>query len=202
MKTEDFERLKAICEKEGFDISNYKESDKLGTLIHVKPNYIWEGVEFVQNLVNNKVRKVCGRDSIGFRTETGNVISYINSKPSTEQAYGDQLRASAFELYEMFNEGDRFELPCGELVHVVTTGKHKFTYEKEFDWFFYGQVKIYDKGKWAKKLPKRIKVDLNYWSKVDPGNESSRLELRFSHAIGHDKASKIAKFAKEYLNND
>ena len=37
MKQTDFERLKAVCEKEGFDISTYRESDQNGTLIHIKP---------------------------------------------------------------------------------------------------------------------------------------------------------------------
>ena len=166
MKQEDFERLKAVCEKEGFDISTYRESDDNGTLIHIKPKDIWEGVEFASHHAKGiaKIKRIKG--CFVYFEPHQRVISTDKKflKPSTESAYVEQLKKEAFERYGEIKEGDRFDRTSvnpiwgnKELAKLID-GTFYLQYDKILDRLFHGNLCVYEKGKWATKLPKRIEV--------------------------------------------
>lgn len=157
MKTEDFDRLRAVCEKEGFEISTYRESDHNGTLIHIKPKNIWEGVEFVKSVWSNKI---CPINQVDIKLRSG--FKKDHWTPSTESAYIEQLKAEAFERFGDINEGDSFDETSidGYYFKSRLVVSVRFEYYKCLEILRVGNVTLYRKGKWATKLPKRIEVSI------------------------------------------
>lgn len=175
MKKEDFERLKAVCEKEGFEIeSGGKILDR--TLICVKPKDIWDGVEFAEfigfddseDFTKNKIYKVNG--VLGNRLNICNDNSgckngwqKIYFKPSTERAYIEQLKKDAFERFGEIKYGDLFDR--SSLLDFKDTksigdcyGFEGFRYYKENDGLDFNGTCIYKQGKWATRVKERVKV--------------------------------------------
>ena len=169
MKKEDFERLKAVCEKEGFELQDYRE----GNLVYVKKKDIWDGVEFAECVLNSesytvgKIYKInpsflpsimTYQDDFG--RENGNGKIYFN--PSTESAYIDQLKKEAFERFGEIKEGDRFDRTwaCKYWPNpaIIDGTKRGFSYQKDYDQLSFNGSVIYESGKWATKLKLRIEV--------------------------------------------
>ena len=129
-------------------------------------------------------------------------------KPSTESAYINQLKKEAFERFGEIKEGDRFELPFGGIIHEVRGNESKFTYEKEFDWFFYRQVKLYDKGKWATRVKERVKV-VFFQDSLDEHNKIEEWGYVFkihNYRYGCEKSIESGQFLarqlEKYLNGE
>jgi len=186
MKVEDFERLKAVCEKEGFEILNLTHDDNEKYVLVKKAKDEWEGVEFAESLINGLIV------NLPIHKSSSNLF-----KPSTEQAYVDQLKAKAFELYGEIKEGDRFESLHYEGKIITIDSGIGFVYVKEEDKLLFNQWPIYLKGKWAKKIEKeRVKVE---WV------TTSCDTIRFNYGNAKDvdlvkSGPELAKLIEEYLN--
>lgn len=193
MTTEEFERLKAICEKEGFTIESYCGGKT--AIVGVKD--IWEGVEFAESLWGYKIYKI---------SEVKNFeIDKANFKPSTESAYVEQLKKEAFERFGEIKKGDRFINTHGGKDTLVKDPLWR--YNKEYDWLYYGQCKLYEKGQWAERVKKRIKVQFSNHSAC--GNSDFHTHgfalnvIRGGDQFDHEKAGQfLAKQLEAYLNNE
>ena len=181
MKSEDFERLKAVCEKEGFEILNLTHDDNKKYVLVKKAKDEWEGVEFVTCL-----------GSI-YRIENVPKNKLFLYKPSTQQAYVDQLKAKAFELYGEIKEGDMFTDWDGNKFCIDILG---FQYRKKHDALSFGGWLIYSEGKWATRVPEKVKVQ---WV------TTSCDTIRFNYGNAKDvdlvkSGPELAKLIEEYLN--
>lgn len=184
MKSQDFERLKAICEKEGFELvtESPKENDKFYV---VKKKDKWEGVEFVM-LSNNRIFKVLSIDNTVVNLMPNGWATIRDCKPSTEQAYVEQLKKDAFERFGEIKEGDSFFSVCDGKKDICQEGQ--WIYLNEVDYLCYGGISIYKKGKWAERVKERIKV-INF-GMSNIGNKNA-----YSFLL--DFASKVTKTEEE-----
>ena len=165
MKHEDFERLKAVCEKEGFTIESYSG----GKTAIIKVNNIWEGVEFAEyigtkglsNFQKSIIYKISEISPTSFIELNNDFERYINDrfKPSTESAYVEQLKKEAFERFGEIKDGDRFKIEGSNFNGVIDSYFKDWNYSSFGDYLVHRGVRIYDSGKWATKLPKRVEVD-------------------------------------------
>ena len=207
MKTEDFERLKKLCDENGFELvtESPKDNDKFFV---VKKKDEWEGVEFVKicddyNRPDYKAGKIYplkGIDESGyFETifdENGddwNGLSETEITPSTEQAYIEQLKKEAFERFGEIKEGDRFKDLDG---YVFTISKTDFTYFKNEDSLYIDGWIIYSKGEWAERVKERISIR---WEECD-GNY-----IKFSYSGSVNlipRMKELAEILEKYLNNE
>jgi hypothetical protein len=179
MKQQDIERLKKICEKEGYIIEMpgvfCLESNKhVFTISMVDP---WDGVEFAE-CINNRNSCVYTNGKIypivsvvdnyvytlfddEFYPKNGRHKDFM--KPSTEAAYVSQLKSKAKELYGEIKEGDEFDRtsvnPRWGVVKMEMSEKRGlgFNYDKADDSLYFGKYAIYSKGQWAKKV-ERVRV--------------------------------------------
>ena len=155
MKQEDFERLKAVCEKEGFELQDYRE----GNLVYVKKKDIWEGVEFAEWL-DGKICRCEKSTSERFMFLPGfaNVAKH-DLKPSTESAYVDQLKKEAFERLGEIKAGFTFmDDDSGGFIRTCNKGMDNWHYSKDKDALFALGARIYQSGKWATRVKERIEV--------------------------------------------
>ena len=221
MKSEDFEILKQICEKEGFEIIESHGS----SLFQISKKDIWEGVEFGESMESgkiitaNKIYKFIssGRDHVTIIDDLNDwaftKITYF--KPSTEQAYIEQLKTEAFKRFGEIKEGDRFDRnwisapfnisKIGDIKNALGDG---FFYKKENDELFFDSINIYRQGKWATKIPKRIKVYF-YDCKTKKVNDNlSFLKCSFEipeKSMTHntyDIGSFLSEKLEKFLNNE
>lgn len=207
MKQTDIDRLKAFCEKEGFQVRT-RVMDKSVFEITVKDP--WEGVEFIRGNGTNTIRKVVNYDGklfSYFLRDSGNegriyTLHKSNFKPSTEAEYVEQLKREAFERYGEIKDGDRFQFENEEIKAIKLSDTPEFDYSKEADelsmWGFY----LYSFGKWAKKLPERVEV---HFSNVSVGSSGYRYEFINSKfkAVNHNKVGIfLASQLEKYLNNE
>lgn len=213
MKTEDIERLKEICEKEGFEVLESPFSHGLFK-IGIKKDP-WEGVEFVElvtafiglDLQEGMVGKVISNDGnrIEVRLVNGDICySNLNEfKPSTEQAYFEQLKKEAFERFREIRHGDQFELPEYGEVTLITQGwrGEQFEYSKKYDELRYCGLLLYNSGKWATKLPERVKVQfIDHWV----SNKFNRFDFNVSKEIKSNTeiGQFLTKQLEKYLNDE
>ena len=214
MKTEDFERLKEICEKEGFKVLNesVNDNDKFYVVVKKDP---WGGVEFAECISVDKIGDCVTKSKIYKIEIFDNELHLVddseerdsfirfheNFQPSTQQAYIEQLKKESFKRFGEIKEGDRFENPNG--------GKDKrvndpyWSYNKRYDWLYYGGCMLYKQGKWAERVKEMIKVTYIDWEYAD-----NKMEVNFSFKINDWKTVKdkddvgdfLAKQLEEYLN--
>ena len=175
MEKNDFERLKDICEKEGFELSKSLISLKSENLLErqlfeiTKKKDDWDGVEFAEcidvpkdcpELVFGRIYKVIYNEH-GYIQFSGFKSSYGRNlfKPSTEQVYVEQLKKEAFERFGEINVGDKFDRSkINSLWGIEKIKDTKISYNKDLDRLFIGIDAIYEKGKWAEKVYERVKV--------------------------------------------
>lgn len=167
MNQEDFERLKAVCEKEGFDITIESMNE---AIISVKKKDVWEGVEFIEYIghswpTGQTIFKVLAIDNfdvinvIDGSKEGGHLQKY-NCKPSTEKAYVEQLKKEAHERFGEIKECCKFEF-IGGIPYRFQIGsfwKPVWNYRKDKDWLTFSGYTMYKQGKWATRVKERIKV--------------------------------------------
>ena len=212
MKNEDLERLIKVLDGTDFKIENM---DDVSVWVSLKDP--WEGVEFVECTTDQalyfkrgKVYRLVPGANLGrgdcIYTEDGEKGSCLgiggtkkNFKPSTIDAYVEQLKAKAFELYGEIQDQDKFEDPSGN-IHTYrdfnNTPNPKWDYIKDSDWLFFYSIVLYEKGQWAKKIPKRIEIsDLNCtWIWTEESNKKV-LEIGIEVVKEH-----MTKQLEEYLN--
>lgn len=187
MKQTDFQRLKQICEKEGFELIKEVATNLGKFFVVTKPKDIWEGVEFAECLIGSELQFTEGKtyqlsriygDShkrLEVKRDDYGVINWFplrNFKPSTEQAYIEQLKAEAFKrLGDIkdgdIKDGDSFINPRGAKVEVDINFFGKFNYDKLQDILDFGGCYLYEKGKWATRVTKRIEVTVSGYDLTD-----------------------------------
>lgn len=199
MKSQDFERLKAICEKEGFELvtESPKENDKFYV---VRKKDEWEGVEFAEFIHSETIHKVNLEHSIGsiIQCLDGTWGNKCHFNPSTEQAYIEQLKKIACEKFGEIKDGDRFTYPYskGEQSKCRFTFKDSWKYFKDEDEMFFQCVKLYSKGRWAERVKERVKIE---WHTVD----DTTISFRYSGDINLIKKMPfLAAQLEKYLNDE
>jgi hypothetical protein len=179
MKQQDIERLKKICEKEGFELS-YEIDVHNPIFFKITKKDPWDRVEFAE-CINN--RNSCAYTNGKIYPIVSIVDNYVNTlfddefypkngrhkdfiRPSTEAAYVEQLKEKAKELYGDIKEGDEFDRtsinPRWGVVKMEMSEKRGldyFNYDKANDTLYFGKYAIYSKGQWAKKI-ERVRVNL------------------------------------------
>lgn len=186
---------------------------------------IWKGVEFAEfigldrpnQFTEGKVYKInAGLGERHFVIDDQNngngfLNNGINFKPSTEEAYIEQLKDSAFRVFGEINMGDRFDRTGFEFLQqsplIIAMGSFKcsrnYAYFKVDDSLALNGVIIYQQGQWAKKLPKRIRVSYD-----DDKNTSHYLRYENDarqkiEEIGYKEVGEfLAEQLEKYLNGE
>jgi hypothetical protein len=219
----EYEKLKTFCDQNGLDVINESGEFSNFFLVVNKKKDIWEGVEFVDcvdgdgSLISpRKIYKVLnnlpGEPSINIRIVDNKLVELsINKKwfkPSTEEAYVNQLKAKAFKLYGEIKDGDFFEFP--EQIKCSISLKSKddssnWNYTKIYDTLRLHGFLLYEKDQWAKKVPKRIEVKCvkDSWYTLQNKVEvyfvlSAPLDSSFPYKGGEF----LAKQLEKYLNGE
>src|SRR5690606_16457965 len=124
MTPQDIEKLKALCEKEGFELDFISQSTQGAMdIFRVSKKDEWEGVEFAECLVDVNgdwyVKEIAKGQIYRIVDWFKRELIYIDKhelgweskhfKPSTEAAYVEQLKAKAKELYGEIKDGDVFD---------------------------------------------------------------------------------------------
>ena len=169
MKTEDFERLKKLCDENGFELVT-ESPDENDKFFVVKKKDIWGGVEFVEHINSGKIFRPMSIRSfiIDLNEEIG--FKKTDCKPSTEQAYIEQLKKDAFKMFGEIKEGDRFDRTNIDknwepIWHVSSLD---LNYDKELDRLYIGNLAIYQQGKWAERVKERVWVSHELQYKAYP----------------------------------
>lgn len=151
MKEQDIEKLKEICEREGFKL---KRKPSPGIEFEISKKDPWDKVEFAELHGKNKKIKDQNRLTIWFTD--GSCIDKVWANPATEQEYIEQLIKEAKERFGEIKEGDRFVDPGGGEwgMDEIT---EDFRYEKDNDFLYFNDYIIYEAGEWAEKV-KRCEV--------------------------------------------
>lgn len=225
MKQDDFERLKAICEKEGFECSDVFSDGRVAIIEKKKDP--WEGVEFVECLdyldwgdgkfTKGKIYPVkkISKTTLTLRFDDNNNPINASSKkffkPSTETAYVEQLKKEAFERFGEIKEGDRVDFtnvgfPKQNHKEMELGGGYPdWKYLKESDKLLFYEWVIYQQGKWAERVNYRVSVewdggniqDKSFYFMYDKKTEEKLIQMSFSKA-GEFLASQLEK----YLNGE
>jgi hypothetical protein len=223
MRQTDIERLKDICEKEGFQVI-FPGWDENIFLINKKDH--WEGVEFAEcvssgfygfrcEIVYRRVinRNMYQTDSVW--NDFGNKGSIDNNpihfKPSTEAAYVSQLKEKAKELYGEIQDGDRFDFTDTgfpeDKSRPITFhfANEVWSYKKELDRLYFRGFSLYQNGKWAKKI-ERVRVQWKDWGYLYREPAIIQFDLKLSN-INWDKVENkddigeyLAKCLEDKLN--
>ena len=194
-KSEDYNKFKKLCEDHGYELLNESPKDNDKFYVVAKPKDVWEGVEYFESIVNGLIIK--GQ----FHPSSRDLF-----KPSTEQAYVNQLIAKAKELFGEIKPYDKFIELTGNI--DSWNGSlliDEFDYIKRSDTLFFRNIVLYHKGKWAKRVPKRIKVkyeggsflEQSFYFLYENGG-IQKLQL-----IGYASAGEfLAKQLEKYLNGE
>lgn len=205
MKTEDFERLKKLCYENGFELvtESPKDNDKFFV---VKKKDEWEGVEFVEHTASGKIFKPMSIRSfiIDLNEEIG--FKKTDCKPSTEQAYIEQLKKEAFERFGEIKDGDEFVEADGN--KWITKrgfkkcGNSEWHYIKENDILFNYALVIYQKGKWAERVKERVKIKELHITSIS--KNWGQITFKLSQDIDLDLkcGDFISQQLEKYLNNE
>ena len=151
MKKEDIDRLKEICEKEGFELKDLGHAD---TFV-IKPGKKdpWDGVEFAYNYTDKKVYRISSL--IHWNNENRKFYN-----PSTEHEYISQLITECNEkLGDFLIDGQIQNIDFSEMKGGSLGDKsEKWEYRKDTDTLYYYGHPVYQQRKWAKKKPEKPTV--------------------------------------------
>lgn len=214
MKQSDFDRLKSVYEKEGFDITMFNPHD---TTFAITKKDIWGGVEFVIPNHNSTLTKLPYK-IVGLKngfvqvhcpySGNGNItqIQELEVNPCSESAYVEQLKKEAFERFGEIKEGDRFISESGFSTAYLRANV-EWDYFKPHDQLFYYNVEVYKKGIWATRVPERVKVKWINWGWAKDLNNVN-LEFSIKHIDWTDVKDKdevgdfLASKLEKYLNGE
>lgn len=225
MNKEDFERLKAVCEKEGFELlKSLPDKDTNFHILAVSKKDIWDGVEFaICQEVDSTIRKIIKTDDKygGPTLHFSNGDDFIRSycKPSTESAYIEQLKKEAHERFGDIKEGvviDNSMINSDYPKESKIYGNN-FYYEKEEDRLLVGskdiRTCIYQQGKWATRMKERVEVEFGWTEKkialmktpvalfTNKSTKKSIFDGKTSNEIC-DIFTFLAKQLEKYLNGE
>jgi hypothetical protein len=155
--TDLIEQAKELAKQEGIKLEVVLEQD-------------WEGVEFFKSLMESdeyyikhkiyRASQISG-DAVCFIDENKDDHKittdylYENFRPSTEQAYKEQLIKEAKERFGEIKGGDVF-FSVNNLTYT-TLNNIGFSYFNRFDRLTFGGVTIYEKGKWSERVEEKQK---------------------------------------------
>lgn len=205
---EAYESVLKICKENDLSII---EEDDLGILIISKKDE-WEGVEFVERrsdvwpickVTTLQVNKVWYRDHRGIE-----VFLYRNDlKPSTESDYKAQLEKTAIEKFGQIKMTDSFDLtgicPSYSKRHSPQCASKGFEYSKANDKLKFMGLCIYQKGKWATKLPRRIEVEFHSSSIM--AHMPIKLTFSVKNWMKNDNENlkhELSKLIEDHLNGE
>lgn len=220
MKT-DFEKLKKLCDENGFQLIT-ESPDENDKFFVVKKKDEWEGVEFIHATDTGNIYKIVSNDYENFSyylrhcNKDGELKFFTKNvfKPSTEQAYVEQLKKEAFERFGEIKAGDRFIEAGGETWAVRSKfkecGNQEWDYRKESDVLFHYAVLIYKQGKWAERVKERITVEFEEvtgsWDNYYLVCFDFTLNKKFDDLDKNGLLEKAGEYLKEqlekYLNNE
>jgi len=207
MKTEDFDRLKSVCEKEGFELLNESANDNDKFFIVKKAKDIWEGVAFGKDKDGKIVSFIANPKLLLCKDCEGNYIARNIYTPSTESAYIEQLKSECFKRFSEIKEGDRFDRSEIKEPAIDDIGKCSYTdfrYFKDDDSLEFGGIVIYQSGKWATRVKERVKVKYSHYAL--PFASNFNLSLCFlakdPNSITKEIGDKMASKLEEYLNKE
>lgn len=204
MKTEDFERLKKLCDENGFELVT-ESPDENDKFFVVKKKDEWGGVEFAE-FHNGSIKKIISINNLMIYASDGRYGAKTNCKPSTEQAYIEQLKKEAFKRFGEIKEGDRFLDAYSKDELKVTHSISVFLYSKDLDSLCIGGVIVYHKGKWAERVKESVKVEfINHYACANTDFHSHVFNLSICRNADQFDPEKAGKFLAEqleiYLNN-
>lgn len=191
--------------------------------IWAKKKYIWDGIEYAESLYDSghKIKqftkgKIYKIDWINL--ETLRVIADDNSnkngmhknsfKPSTEQAYFEQLEKEAFEKYGAIQEGDKFEVNVSGESETITAQNITPFYDSENDCLNINGIIVYSKGLWVAKRVEGTEVNLKDWGWKNDGDNGIDFDFKFNVPNGGKNISVVklaeylCKHLEEYLNKE
>jgi hypothetical protein len=198
MTKQEIEKLERICKENGFDIKPYYTETDLFVIEPAKDE--WEGVKFIEGS-KGRIYKVKKYGSDGLFTTCGKFFDwhYVKdlSKKSTEQAYKDQLIDEAKKRFGEIRYGALFfNLYQNEFIEKIFFPEVGFSYEYDDDLLCFGNIAIYQNGKWAKRV-EEIKI-CNYTQSVNG------LVLSYSNPlstlISEKDLEKIFSLIKKIIN--
>jgi hypothetical protein len=215
---ERIEKLKKRAKKEGIKLviefgqevnQNWSEP----TFTATNPKDEWEGVEFAECVLKSLSYTVGLIYPIKCKTITcietkrddfnnENSQDKMFFKPSTESAYVEQLKAKAFELFGNIYETGIVLEDWEETIFTIEPGG-RLEYWKKNDQLKVGRWVIFQEGKWAKRVKKRVKVkNWSYRTTKKDGQIYHECTLivpvkEFSDDVHIFLASKL----EEYLNS-
>ena len=204
MKTEDYNKLKELCEANGFELMNESVNDNDKWFL-VKKKDIWDGVEFINRKTTEwpicKISRIDNEIIYYYNSEFSDV--HWNKKdllPATEQAYIEQLKKQAFEKGIKSNTNiDTSMMYGGDIMHI-----NEWQYRKDTDTLYFLGKPIYQQGKWATKLPERIEVEYtdDSWDDFEDYSEIGFVfKLPKLYDIKRGAGDFLAKQLEEYLNS-
>jgi hypothetical protein len=167
MKAKDLERLKEICDREGFTIITGDVLPKDSILVEVAKKDIWDGVEFIKSKGTGDIYKIESLTSNGQFNILNGMIGKNAGIPSTEESYVEQLKKEAYIKFGDIDKHTVFDrtnidkdIVTGS-VQLICNGLFgdEWIYKKENDSLYYYSLLIYRKGKWAKKIENSFILD-------------------------------------------
>lgn len=119
--------------------------------------------DFVFNKVKKEYQKVSGRSEAGLKISGVGTLLWCNAVPSTESAYVEQQEAKALELYGEIKDGDRFDrsemgFENPQTIDSLNETSRGWCYPKEDDQLYFGDLCLYNKGEWAKKIDSKVRA--------------------------------------------
>ena len=202
MTPQDIEKLKALCEKEGFELDFISKSTQGAMdIFRVSKKDEWEGVEFAIADYNGIIYKIDRFETSPMKKiwfSHGKFLFPEKCKPSTEAAYVEQLKAKAKELYGEIKDGDRFDVRelgysnRGDL-SICLFREATWRYDKNKDELSLACFSLYKQGKWAKKVEEPIKANITSFTLSNP---YSTIVFTTSHRIKERQVD-----VKEFVNH-
>lgn len=194
MTPQDIEKLKNLCDKEGFELDFISKSTQGAMdIFRVSKKDEWEGVEFAMSKYNCEIYPI------------KDIEMKSAFQPAFEEQYVEQLKAKAKKLYGKIKNGDRFERKhmvnlIDFKIHIPYDGASFHYYKKEDYLSLFGYI-IYQQGKWAKK------IETTQYVKWEFGENEREAKFVFKIPQVIESGGKmdrigdyLSKYLEEYLN--
>ena len=121
----------------------------------------FEDAKYVRERYSNIVRKVKGFDKDWLFTTSGIGVRKSHAEIVTETIYIDYLISKSKSLFGEIENGDEFEDINGIKTKTLLYSYSSFIYNNRYDQLFYGDVILYQAGKWAKRINQKVEVLLS-----------------------------------------
>ena len=220
MEQTEINRLREICEKEGFRINEINNG--ISQFFQIDKKDEWEGVEFAECIKHddNDCRLTLGKIykltkpfnneypfPVSILENSGNPNSWKKKyfQPSTEQAYKEQLIKEVKIRFGEIIEGDRFDLSNLGLssncdISLSYDIRNDYYYDKYNDQLYLIGFLLYKQGKWAKKITEpEIKVEYTGWEYQ--GRLDSAVNIGFKVPNNFVMSIRLGELMAEFIKN-